>query len=119
MGLLRFFPGPHPYPYGAVRPICRDFSAYREMCFAFTVCDEPLELVISVRSGPGEADKTTHYEVRQTYAAGAHVFRLNLPSIVPQARPHPLDLADLWIVQFFIDRPQQPRTIELHRIWLE
>ncbi len=118
-GRLDFFPGPEPYSYGALRPIRRDLSAYHSLCCSFTVADEPLELVISLRSGSGDPGETTHYQESRLYAPGKHLIRLSLPAIAPKANPRPLDLADVWIIQFFLDQPQRMRTIYLHRIWLE
>jgi hypothetical protein len=118
-GRLEFFPGPHPYSYGAVRPILRDFSDYRWLCYSFSVLDKPVELVISLRSGSGEPGVTTHYQEQKIYAPGSYQERLDLTKVAPRADPLPLDLSDLWIIQFFLVRPQEPHTILLQRLWLE
>jgi hypothetical protein len=99
--------------------IRRDFSAYRALCCSFTVHEEPVELVISLRSGPGEKGATTHYQQSRLFVPGRHVFQLDLAAIAPQANPRPLDLGDIWIIQFFLDQPTKMRTIDLHRVWLQ
>jgi hypothetical protein len=119
VGRLDFFPGPQAYPYGALRPIRRDFRAYRELCCSFTVAQGPTELVVSLRSGSGEPATTTHYQEQRPYPTGIHLLRLNLAAIAAKARPYPLDLSDVWIIQFFLDRPETPHRLDLHRIWLE
>ncbi|HEY8505726.1 MAG TPA: hypothetical protein VIL46_14170, partial [Gemmataceae bacterium] len=118
-GRLDFFPGPHPYPYGALRPIVRDFRAHRWLCCSFAVEEGPLDLVISLRSGPGEWGETCHYQRQQRFGPGEHLVRFDLPAVAPKADPRPLDLSDVWIIQFFLVRPQDPRTVYLHRVWLE
>jgi hypothetical protein len=116
---VTFLPGPESYPYAALRPIRRDLRGYREVCFSLTVPGESLELVISLRSGSGDPDATTHYQEPRRLSRGPHVIRLDLAEVAPKANPRPLDLDDLWIIQLFLEHPQQARTIELHRVWVE
>jgi hypothetical protein len=118
-GRLALFPGPERYSYGALRPIRRDFRGYRSLACSFTVEDTPVELAISLRSGSGDVSETTHYQEAHLFPPGKHIARFDLAAIAPKANPRPLDLADVWIIQFFMDRPGTPHTIELHRIWLE
>lgn len=118
-GRLHFLPGDAPDPYGALRPIRRDFTEYRWLCCAFDVEGGPLELVISIRSGSGDLEETTHYQEMRRYSPGANVVRLDLPAVAPKANPRPLDLTDVWIIQFFLEQPRTPRTIHLQRVWLE
>jgi hypothetical protein len=118
-GRLEFFPGERPYPYGALRPILRDFHAYRWLCCSLVVEEKPLELVISIRSGPGDAGETTHYQEPHVCPVGEHPIWINLPAVAPKANPMPLDLSDVWIIQFFLDHPPEPRTIYVQRVWLE
>jgi hypothetical protein len=118
-GRVEFLPGPEAYPYVGLRPVRRDFRAYRWLCCSFTVEGEPLELVLSVRSGPGLWTETTHYQQQRVHPAGEHLVRLDLAAIAPKARPYPLDQSDVLIIQFFLDHPAKARALTLHGIWLE
>jgi hypothetical protein len=119
VGRLDFFPGPDPYSAESMHPVIRDFTAYRWLCCSFRVEGEPLELTTKVRSGPGAWGGSTHYQEEGRYAAGEHVFRLDLTAVAPKARPRPLDLSDVSTVQLFVIRPETTRTVYLRRIWLE
>jgi len=118
-GRIDFHPGPYPYPYGALRPILRDLRAYGWLCCSFAVEGGPLEVVISLRSGSGQEGETTHYQVQRTYPTGDNLARLNLAAIAPKAEPLPLDLSDVWIIQFFMVRPEKTHSIQVYRVWLE
>lgn len=119
-GRLEFIPGEYPYPYGALRPICRDWSGYDRLCCAFSVeGQEALELVVSLRSGSGDEGGTSHFQQSRRYEPGQHLACWNLAEAVPRAEPRALDLADMWIVQFFVEEPQRRRVIHVHRVWLE
>jgi hypothetical protein len=120
VGRLDLFPGPHDYPSAALRPVVGDFRGYRSLCCGFRVVGDPLELVISVRSGTPDRHRTTHAQVGRTYAAGDHVVRLDLAALVAAAEePDPLDLSDVRYVQFFAVRPTATRTVFLLLVWLE
>jgi hypothetical protein len=123
-GLLRvvFRPGPDTYPYAALRPIRRDLSGHRELrvsLTAVTAHHTPIDLMISLRSGSGAEGETTHYQRAFALQPGRQELRLNLAALAPQADPYPLDLADVWIIQFFLDRPGQEHIVDLHGVWLE
>jgi hypothetical protein len=116
---LTFQPGPEPYPGATLSPVVRDLSNYRWLCCSFAVDGAPLELVISIRGGPDVSGQTTHYQTERVYEPGEHVARVDLPAVAPLARPRPLDLSGTWFVQLFVDNPPAPRSIRLHRVWVE
>jgi hypothetical protein len=106
-GRLDFFPGPGPHTSGAIRPVVRDFSAYRRLCCAFRVGEGPPQLVVSVRSGRGSRCET-HYQVQRLYPAGEHSVRFDLAAVAPKAGPRPPDLPGVEVVQFFVYSPEGP-----------
>jgi hypothetical protein len=115
---LDLFPGPKQYPTALLEPVVRDWSGRRRLCCAFTVADEPLLLVVSVR-GRDAAGESTHYQFEKTYAVGPHTVRVDLDTVARRALPTALDLSDVYCFQVFIYRPIRPRTVTLHRVWLE
>jgi hypothetical protein len=112
-GRLELFPGPLRYPSASLKPVLRDWSAYRQVACSFTVVGEPLVLVISIRGS------STHHQFEKVYPPGEHTVRADLAEVARRARPEPLDLTDVRHFQVFTYRPEQPRTVYLHRIWLE
>jgi hypothetical protein len=115
---LEFLPGPGEYASAALRPIRSDFGGYRWLCAEFRVLDGPLDLALSVRTGAG-AGGTTHVDVGQKYASGAHVVRLDLVVLAERGRPSRLDLSAIRSVIFFVLQPRESRAIVLTRVWLE
>jgi hypothetical protein len=119
VGRLTFRPGPADYPGAMLEHIVRDAGDHRRLCWSFTVEGEPLTLVFSLRGGPDAAGVTSHYQVGHTFGPGTHRAEIDLALAAARARPDPLDHADLWWSQVFVDRPARPRVIYLHRVWLE
>jgi hypothetical protein len=117
-GRLEFVPGPGEYASAALRPMRADFSGHRWLCAELHVTDAPLDLFVSIRTGMN-AGGTTHVDVEQRYAVGAHVVRLDLAALAVRGRPAPLDLSDVRYAIFFMIRPREPRAIVLTRVWLE
>ena len=115
---LDLLAGPDVFPRAALRLAVSDFRGYRRLCCAFRVVGEPVDLVISVRTG-AEGGGSTHAQVGRRYEDGDHVVRLDLAALSARARPRPLDLADVRYLQFFTVRPPATRTVVLNRIWLE
>jgi hypothetical protein len=114
---LDLLPGPESYPGATLRPIVRDWSGRRRVCCTFTVIDRPLVVVCSLRSGP--AHSSTHYQFEKSYPPGEHHICADLATVAPLARPEPLDLTRVEAFQLFTYRPAEPRTILLHRVWVE
>ena len=79
----------------------------------------PLAVVISVRGGPLTDGHTVHFQAGRVYGPGPQLVRFDLPALAATADPVPLDLGDVRVVQFYVSRPQEVRTILLRRIWLE
>ena len=96
-----------------------DFGAYRWLCCEFRVDGEPVELVISIRTGAGTASGTTHAQVEKRYGSGAHVARLDLAALSERALQLALDRSDVRYIQFFAVQLREPRSLVLSRIWLE
>jgi hypothetical protein len=117
-GRLEFVPGPGEYASAALRPMRSDFSDHRWLCAELHVTDAPLDLFVSIRTGMN-AGGTTHVDVEQRYAVGAHAVRLDLAALAARGRPAPLDRSDVRYVIFFVIRPREPRAIVLTRVWLE
>ncbi len=117
-GRLEMRPGPRKYPGAVLEPVLRDWSAYGRVCCSFTVPDRPLVLVISIR-GRDADDQSTHYQFEQEYAPGRHTVCKALDTIARQAKPRPLELSAVRSFQVFIYRQDAPRTVFLHRVWLE
>jgi hypothetical protein len=117
-GRLELLPGVKKYPSAVLEPVVRDWSSWQRLCCSFAVEGEPLVVVLSIR-GRGSGDASTHYQFEKTYAARAHTVRVDLATVARRARPTPLDLSEVRYVQLFIYRPDRPRTVVLHRIWLE
>jgi hypothetical protein len=115
---LELLPGPGDFSHAAMRPAAGDWRGSRRLCCEFRALD-PVELVISVRTGAGDSLGTTHAQVGREYAAGAHLVRLDLAALAARARPRPLDLSDVRYVQFFAYKLRQRRAVVLSRIWLE
>ncbi len=119
---LELLPGPdkdpEKYPGAALEAIVRDWGRYGRLRCSFTVVGEPLVVVLSVR-GRDAAGGSTHYQFEKTYAPGEHTADVDLAAAAPQARPHPLNLADVRYFQVFVYRRDSPRTLVLHRVWLE
>lgn len=116
-GRLEFRPGPQEYPGAALTHDVRDWTGYRRLCWSFTVEGDPLTLSFSIRGHPGA--ETNHYDTERTFAAGEHCAEVDLAAAAEQARPGRLDLAEIWQSLVFVIRPRGPRTIYLHRVWLE
>lgn len=116
---LELAPGPGDFSYAALRPVVGDFRGYRRLCCEFRAVDGPAELFVSVRTGTGGPNGTTHAQVGRRYEAGGHLVRLDLAALREGARPRPLDLSDVRYVQLFAYKLPQPRTIVLSRVWLE
>jgi hypothetical protein len=115
---LELLPGVKQYPTAVLEPVVRDWGGRRRLCCSFTVQEEPLVVVWSIRGRDADGE-STHYQFEKTYAAGAHTVRVDLEAVARRALPTPLDLSEVRIVQLFIYRPDRPRTVDLHRIWLE
>jgi hypothetical protein len=116
---LEFRPGPEKYPAAILQPIVRDWSQHSQLCCSFTVVEEPLLLVISIRGGRDASGQSNHYQFEETYAVGAHRVCVDLATIARKAGPHPLDLSDIRYFQMFIYRTDRSRNVVLHRVWLE
>jgi VanZ family protein len=115
---LQLLPGPRLYPAAGLEPICRDWRGYHRVCCSFTVTERPLVVVISVR-GQAAAGGSPHYQFEDEYPPGRHVVCADLATVARAAKPRPVDLAQVCYFQVFIYRPKSPRTIYLHRVWLE
>lgn len=119
VGRLDFHSGPEKYPGARMEPVTGDFRGYRWLCCSFEVEGGPLNVVISVRGGPLTDGHTVHFQAGRVYGPGPQLVRLDLPALAAKADPVPLDLSDVRVVQFFVNRPKEVRTILLRRIWLE
>jgi VanZ family protein len=117
-GRLEMRPGPRKYPGAVLEPIPRDWSGNRRICCSFTVTDRPLVVVVSIR-GRDANDQSTHYQFEQEYAPGPHTVWRALDTVAREAAPRPLDLSAVRSFQVFIYRKDAPRTVYLHRVWLE
>jgi VanZ family protein len=117
-GRLELRPGVKKYPTAVLTPVVRDWSGRHRLYCSFTVAEEPLVIVLSIR-GRGADGETTHYQFEKTYAAGAHTASVDLETVARRAFPTPLDLSEVRNAQLFIYRPDRPRTVYLHRVWLE
>ena len=115
---VEFVPGPGTFSWVLLRPVTSDVRGYGRLNCAIRVLDEPVGLVVSVRTGRDGAKGSAHAQVGRVYAPGEHVIELDLPALVAQGDPVPLDLSDVLYVQFFVVRITSPRTIEISRIWL-
>lgn len=115
---LDFLPGLSRYPYAMLSPVVRDWSDRRSLYCSFTVLDGPLHLVLSVRGQTAEG-RPTHYQFERTYAPGRHIVEVDLDDAARRAQGGVLDLTTVSCVQLFIYREHAPRTMRLHRVWLE
>jgi hypothetical protein len=81
---------------------------------------EPLLLVFSVRARDAQGHSCLYQDPQEkTYPPGEHTLRIDLEEAAPRARPAPLNLADVRRVVIFTYPPDRPRTVDVHRIWLE
>jgi hypothetical protein len=117
-GRLVLLPGPEKYPGAELEPVVRDWRGYRRVCCAFAVEGGPLPVVFSLRT-EGRQGHTNHYQVGKLYGAGEQTLCLDLATAVPAGHPDPLDLSDVRNFHVFIRRPEHPRVLWLHRVWLE
>jgi hypothetical protein len=116
---LEFREGSARYPNGRLLPILRDYRAYRWLCCSFTVEQAPLNLVTSVRDGADAEGRTSHFQHGRRYEPGNFLVRIDLREGARAAYPRPLDLSDVWVIQFFTPTPKEAGTLRLQRIWLE
>jgi hypothetical protein len=72
-----------------------------------------------VRGKSKAGDGSAHYDREQTFPPGTHQAEINLAVAAERARPGGLDLSQVWRSQLFVEKPTRPRTIYLHRVWLE
>jgi hypothetical protein len=119
LGRLELLPGPQPYPRAALQPIVRDWTLYRRLCCAFSLENDHLALVFSIRSSPDSRGQTTHYQQGKFYDAGKHVFEVDLATVAREAEEGPLDLSSVQAFQVFTVRPPRPGVVYLEHIWLE
>ena len=115
---LELLPGPEKYPGATLEVIVRDWSGRRRLCCSFTVMEEPLVVVCSLR-GRGLQGGSGHYQLEKNYAPGEHRLCVELATLAAGDLPEPLDLRQVRSFQVFTYRPNQARTLILHRVWLE
>jgi hypothetical protein len=116
---LEFRPGPEDYPGASLEHVVRDWSGYRRLCWSFTVEGGPLTLSFSMRGRPKDGGSANHYDTERTFPPGEHRAEVDLATAAEKARPGRLDLSEVWRSLVFMVRPAAPRTITLHRVWLE
>ncbi|HYT95358.1 MAG TPA: hypothetical protein VEL76_41955 [Gemmataceae bacterium] len=116
---LDFLPGSKPYSGVEMEPIVRDWRGQRHLCCSFTVAGEPPLIVVFSIRGYNAQEPTSNFQEEKTYAAGTHVVRINLEAAAPRARNGPLNLAHIRRLVVFTYAPDRPRTVVLHRVWLE
>jgi hypothetical protein len=119
LGRVTFLPSEGDYSTVTLTPVVHNLYGYRLVCVSFTLEDEPIDLVLSVRGGPTEKNHTNHYQVAKTFPPGTHTMELSLIAATKFAKPHDLELSEVYFVQLFMVRPAAPRTIRIHRVWVE
>lgn len=116
-GQWTFFPGDQSFSYITLRPVVGDWTGYTWLCWEITVPEEGIQLEWKV-----EDDRETSYEGRFNghweYAEGHHRDRILLQTLANDATP-PLDLRRIRRLEWFMAPPIEPKSVVIHRIWLE
>lgn len=118
-GRLEFLTAPERYASAGLEHTLRDWSGYRRVCWSFTVEGGPLTLSFSLRGAPNAQRETAHYDEERTFPPGTHRAEMELAVAAQRGSPDGLDLAQVWRSLIFVIEPKTPRTIRLHRVWLE
>ena len=123
---LEMFPA--RWPGAALRP-ARDWSGYHELVFEAWLAeteidgasdDQELDLIVKVADAAhnGETEDRFHKTVRLS-SGRMQTIRIRLSEIRTAPASREMDLTRIVMLQFFIRRPQEPRTIWVDNIRLE
>ena len=117
---ITFRPSNYDYPTFEFTPPMNDWRGYEHLVFDLTVVGEPLDVTITVFDW---LRKKNGYEERfeQTWhlPSGRQLWKLDLATMVKGPKTMPLDLSQIRWVQLYMTKPAMPRTILIHRIYLQ
>ena len=108
------------YPGISLRPVPPNWRTYERLrCDVFLDGGPALELIVKIHDvlHTGEPDDRFHQTERLT--PGWNEIRVDLATVATAPRERRLDLGNVALLQFFVVRPPEPRTLYFDNVRLE